>query len=201
MHFQLSRLHRNWPILSRFYHKYSLPATQLGFFSNFGHFPSLHTVKFNNSSSKQAGIAFDRNLCASFIEFWLVSEWSSSTPAQFVLNILSKHLIRAWFLRESDNRLSKSSIEEITKTGGLKFWKNLAIEMAESWHFVVMLLSQRSAQKTRPLIACMPWCLLKSQKWKCVYLIHLRPIQDLKSQLMTPNIDSVCCSLIGSLHL
>ena len=52
---------------------------------------------------KQAGVAFDRNLSASFIEFRLVSEQSLSTPAQFVLNILSKHLIRAWFLRESDN--------------------------------------------------------------------------------------------------
>ena len=38
-------------------------------------------------------------------------------------------------------------------------------------------------------------------KTKRVSLIHLRPIQDLKGQLLTQNIDSVSCSLISSLHL
>ena len=44
---------------SRFYYKYSLPASKLGFISNFSHFQSLHVVEFNSSVSKKVGFAFE----------------------------------------------------------------------------------------------------------------------------------------------
>ena len=45
---------------SKFYFNYSLPASKLGFISNFSHFPSLHVVEsVTSSSSKFVGFAFE----------------------------------------------------------------------------------------------------------------------------------------------
>ena len=44
---------------SKFYYNYSLPASKLGFISNFSHFPSLQVVEsVTSSSSKLVGFAF-----------------------------------------------------------------------------------------------------------------------------------------------
>ena len=42
----------------RFDHKYSLPASQVGFVSNFSHFTSLVITELNDSFREQVGIAF-----------------------------------------------------------------------------------------------------------------------------------------------
>ena len=47
-HLRLSVLQQNRPISDRFYHKYGLPASQLGFISNFSHFSSFFIIEFND---------------------------------------------------------------------------------------------------------------------------------------------------------
>ena len=73
VHLQHLHLQRNWPISSKFYNKYSSPTSQLGLISKLSRLPSIYIVELNNSSNKKAGIPFDRNLSANFIEFRFVS--------------------------------------------------------------------------------------------------------------------------------
>ena len=48
-HLRLSVVQQNRPISDRFHHKYSLPASQIGFVSNFSHFTSLVITELKDS--------------------------------------------------------------------------------------------------------------------------------------------------------
>ena len=60
-HFRHSSLYQNRPRRADLIINYSLPASKLGFISNFFHFPSIHVVEFTNSSSKLVGFALGAN--------------------------------------------------------------------------------------------------------------------------------------------
>ena len=89
---------------SRFYYNCSLPASKLGFISNFSYFPSLQVVEFNSSVSKEVVLTvLPSKLEHGLVEF-LGSKQSSTPWSHFGLKYPIETLFQSWI--SSRNQIS-----------------------------------------------------------------------------------------------